>query len=279
MLKTAEQTKVDIRRLDFAFATGAAVRELCRTGWSDRTTGMARGYYQANLAIVPERYAFDFMLFCQRNPKPCPILEVLDPGDPEIKTVALGADVRTDLPRYRIYRDGKLAGEFTDIRKHYRKDHVAFLLGCSFSVDLLLHQLGVEVPYFDGETGILGAYATSIQCAKAGVFSGPQVAFLRIIPKSVLIPVIETTSRYPLAHGGPIHVGDPREIGIKDISRPSYGEYRPPNEEEVHAFWSCGVTPQAVAMAAGLPELISHAPAHMFVTDMKLGGPATGPFC
>jgi uncharacterized protein YcsI (UPF0317 family) len=254
-----------------AQATGGDVRAAVRAGrWARATHGLARGYVQANLAIVPERFAFDFLRFCQRNPKPCPLLEVSDPGDPEAKRSAPGSDIRTDLPGYRVYRDGKLAEEVRSIKELWRPDHVAFLIGCSNSMDEALLAAGIPQRHLETEEGRISVYVSNIACEPVGIFHGPVVVSMRPIPKRLLERTIAVSARYPIAHGAPIHVGDPGEIGIDDLSAVRWGKSNPVSAHEMPVFWGCGVTPQAIAMACGIPEMITHAAGQMFVSDLKL---------
>ncbi|PQV42354.1 putative hydro-lyase [Paraburkholderia sp. BL21I4N1] len=256
---------------ELSSASGQQVREAVRAKkWTRTTHGLARGYVQANLAIVPERYAFDFLRFCQRNPKPCPLLEVGDPGNPEMPRTAPGSDIRTDLPGYRIYRDGSLVEEVSDIEHLWRPDHVSFLLGCSLSFDEILTDAGISQHHLKEENGRISVYITNIACEPAGVFKGPVVVGMRPIARKDVSRAIEITSRYPLAHGGPLHVGDGRDIGISDPTKVDWGRYTPPAEDEIEVYWACGVTPQAVAIASGIPEMITHSAGHMFVTDIEL---------
>jgi uncharacterized protein YcsI (UPF0317 family) len=238
--------------------------------WTGVTHGMSRGYLHANLAIVPERHAFDFLRFCLRNPKPCPLVEVLDAGDPVPRRCAQGADIRTDLSKYRVYRDGRFAAEVDSLLPLWRDDHVAFLLGCSLSFDLAMLDAGIRLRHLEEPDGRISVYTSSIPCTPAGVFSGPMVVSMRPIPRRHLVATIETTARHPIAHGSPVHVGEPADIGIRDLTRVDWGRYNPVHEDEVPVFWACGVTPQAVAMACGIPELIAHSAGHMFITDLTL---------
>jgi len=226
--------------------TPKEIRQAIRQGrYTGGTAGFGPGYVQANLVILPLREAYDFLVFCQRNPKPCPLIEVTDPGSPEPVGVAPGADLRSDVPRYRIYRDGRLETEVTDITQEWREDSVAFLLGCSFTFESALLQAGVP-----------------------GRFRGPMVVSMRPIPAPLVPRAVTVTARYPMAHGSPLHIGDPARIGIADVHKPDWGEPPTilPGEEPV--FWACGVTPQAVALEARLPLVITHAPGHMFITDL-----------
>jgi uncharacterized protein YcsI (UPF0317 family) len=258
-------------REDLANASGRDVRAAARSGqWRRATHGLARGYVQANMAIVPKRYAFDFMLFCQRNPKPCPIIDITDPGDPEARFAAPGSDVRVDLPGYRVFRDGELVAEVFEITDHWRSDSVAFLLGCSNSMDDVLLDARIPQRHLESEDGRISVYASNIMCAAAGIFRGPVVVTMRPIPQNRLVDAISITARYPMAHGAPVHVGDPRAIGIDDLSRVDWGKYNELRHDDVPVFWACGVTPQAVAAKARIPEMITHAAGHMFVSDLKL---------
>ena len=248
----------------------AEVRQLIRTGaWRGVTSGVAPGHVQANLAILPGELAFDFLLFCQRNPKPCPLLEVIEAGSVEPALTAPGADIRTDVPGYRIYEEGQFSAEVPSLLDHWDDGLVSFLLGCSFSfragndgctgIELRHQTMGCNVPM----------YITDIPTTPAGVFSGPMVVSMRPIPREQIVRAVQVTSRFPATHGAPVHIGDPEAIGISDIDRPDFGdgvEVRP-GEEPV--FWACGVTPQAVALNSKPPLMITHAPGHMFITDQR----------
>jgi uncharacterized protein YcsI (UPF0317 family) len=266
-----------LSRDELALASAAEVRQAIRDGrWTSFTHGLARGYVQANLAIVPERYAFDFMRFCQRNPKPCPLIDVTDPGDPEPRLAAPGGDLRTDLTGYRVYRDGKLVEQRTEIRELWRKDHVGFVLGCSLSVDQAMIDAGIPLRHLqagaDGQD--IPVYKSGVACRPAGTFSGPLVVSMRPIPRDLVVKAVEVTSRYPIAHGAPVHIGDGRQIGIADIRKPDWNNYVEPAADEVPLFFACGVTPQAVAMASGVPEMITHSAGQMFITDIRLSASA-----
>lgn len=245
------------------------IRNYFRTGrWTGLTSGMAPGYAQANLVILPREDAFDFLRFCVRNPKPCPLLEVTEPGDPEPRLTAPGADLRTDLPRYRVFRDGALVEEVTDITPYWRDDLVAFLLGCSFTFEHALLRAGLPVRGLEGERATFSAYITSIPCRPAGRFHGRMVVTMRPMTPQQAIKAVQVTSRLPLAHGAPVHIGDPGAIGIEDLSRPDFGSPVPLGPGEVPVFWACGITPQVVALDARVPFMITHAPGHMFITDL-----------
>jgi len=241
-----------------------AIRQARYTGG---TGGLAPSYVQANLVILPQAQAYDFLVFCQRNPKPCPLIEVTDPGNPEPAGVARGADLRTDVPRYRIYREGQLEAEVTDIVTEWREDFVAFLLGCSFTFEQALLQAGVPLRHLE-ENRIVPMWRTSLACRPAGIFRGPMVVSMRPVPAPLIPRAVTVTARYPMAHGAPVHIGTPAQIGIADVRKPDWGEAVTilPGEEPV--FWACGVTPQAVALEARPPLVITHAPGHMFITDL-----------
>lgn len=249
--------------------TGQEARKLIRAGkLRHPTSGMAPGYVQANLAILPRDLAFDFLLFCQRNPKPCPLIEVLEPGQKEPKMSAPGADIRTDLPKYRVFRNGKLDREVDDLLEIWRDDLVSFLIGCSFTFEQALLDIGVELPHW-GTSRNVSMYRTSIPTSSAGRFAGPMVVSMRWIPRDKVVRAVQATSRFPAVHGAPVHIGDPEAIGIKDVAKPDYGDAWPGKPGEVPVFWACGVTPQAVAVASKPPLMITHAPGHMFITDLR----------
>lgn len=232
------------------------------------TPGLAPGYAQANLAILPEKYAFDFLLFCLRNPKPCPVLDVTEPGSSIPRLAAPGADLKTDLPKYRIWEHGVLKKEVTDISAYWRHDLVAFLLGCSFTFEAALLGAGIPVRHIE-ENRNVPMYITNVQCVPAGVFHGPVVVSMRPVPPEQVVRSVQVTSRYPAVHGAPIHVGNPAQIGIADINQPDLGDAVTIHPGEVPVFWACGCTPQAVAMEAKPDFMITHAPGHMFITDLK----------
>jgi uncharacterized protein YcsI (UPF0317 family) len=254
---------------DLRHVSGAELRRRCRAGeWSDPTPGLALGYVQANLVIVPRDLAFDFLLFCQRNPRPCPLLDVTEPGSPEPALIAAGADVRTDLPRYCIYRDGHRIEEPADLLQWWRDDLVAFLIGCSFTFEHALLEAGVPLRHVEAGCNV-PMYRTNRPCRPAGVFRGPMVVSMRpMTPEQTLIATT-ICSRFPRAHGAPVHFGDPAALGIRDLSKPDFGDAVEILPGEVPVFWACGVTPQAVAMEARPPLLITHKPGHMFLTDLR----------
>ncbi len=254
--------------MDYSKMEPRAVRELIRKGEiSSFTSGMCNGYAQANMAILPKELAFDFLLFTQRNPKPCPVLDVTEVGSFEPKLAAPGADLRYDIPKYRIYRHGEFTEEVTDLEKFWRNDLVAFLLGCSFSFEGPLLDAGLEVRHIT-ENHNVPMYITNIACTPAGVFSGPMVVSMRPMTPKDAIRATQVTSRMPSVHGAPIHLGDPEAIGIKDIMKPDFGDPSTIKPGEIPVFWACGVTPQAVAMSVKPEFMITHAPGHMFITDL-----------
>jgi uncharacterized protein YcsI (UPF0317 family) len=254
-------------------AAGLHPREMrarIRSGeWTGPTVGCSDGYVQANLVVLPQRLAGDFLLFCERNPGPCPLLEATRPGEFEPFDTAPGADLRTDLPRYRIYQDGALQAEVASLLDIWNEDLVAFLLGCSFTFDDLLLKAGIPVRHRE-EGRNVSMYVTSRACAPAGPFTGPLVVSMRPIPAALVARATEITARLPLAHGAPVHVGNPRAIGIADLSRPDFGDSVTVAPDEVPVFWACGVTPQAVAMEAKPDLMLTHAPGHMFLTDLAI---------
>lgn len=245
------------------------LRETIRSGNLIRpTSGLAPGYVQANLAILPKDKAFDFLLFCQRNPKPCPIIEVIEPGKVEARVTASGSDIRTDISKYRVYERGQLTDELNDLTDIWNDDYVSFLLGCSFSFESALIQNRIRLPHFENGTNV-SMYVTNMETVPAGEFSGPMVVSMRAIPHDKVVRAVQVTSRFPSVHGSPVHVGDPSAIGIQDIQKPDFGEPTEFNPGDIPVFWACGVTPQSVAMNSRPPVMITHSPGHMFITDMR----------
>jgi uncharacterized protein YcsI (UPF0317 family) len=235
--------------------------------WDKPTTGIAMGYAQANLVILPEKYAFDFFLFCQRNPRPCPILEVLEPGDYRPAFLAAGADVRTDAPQYNVYVKGKLTSSPKSVQELWRKDFVTFFLGCSLSFEEAMIRGGIPVRHIEEEKNV-PMYVTNIECRPAGIFRGPMVVTMRPVQSRKVVKAVQITSRYSFVHGGPVHIGDPSIIGINNLGKPDFGDPVTIEKQEVPVFWACGVTPQAAVMAAKPDICITHAPGHMFITDI-----------
>jgi uncharacterized protein YcsI (UPF0317 family) len=250
-------------------ATGREVRLAAREGLlTGPTCGLAMGFVQANLVVLPRELAFDFLLFCQRNPKPCPLLDVTEPGSPEPRQIAPGADLRTDLPRYRVYQYGDLVDEPADISRWWQDDLVAFLIGCSFTFESALLRAGLPVRHIE-EGHNVPMYRTNIACQQAGVFHGPMVVSMRPMTPAQAIAAVCICQRFPRAHGAPIHWGDPEAIGIGDLDLPDFGERVAIRPGEVPVFWACGVTPQAVVMVAKPPLVITHKPGHMLVSDWR----------
>ena len=238
-----------------------------REGLAGPTAGVAAGHTQANLISVPADWAYDMLLFCQRNPKPCPVLDVTDAGSPTT-VLADGADLRTDLPRYRVWHHGELVEEPTDVRAHWRDDLVSFLLGCSFTFEWALAGAGVPIRHLDQGRNV-PMYRTGRPCRPAGRLRGPMVVSMRPVPPGQLRTAIRESSLMPAVHGGPVHYGDPGELGIEDLDRPDFGEPVDAAPGDVPVFWACGVTPQAAVMASRPPFAITHAPGQMFLTDAR----------
>jgi uncharacterized protein YcsI (UPF0317 family) len=248
--------------------TPADLRVAIRNGeWARPTPGCCPGYTQANVVIIPARYAFHFLLFCQRNPKPCPLLEVMEEGVYEPRTLAPGADIRTDCPGYRIFR-GDSVEEAERITDLWQSDLVTFLLGCSFTFEQALLSAGVPVRHIE-ENRNVPMYISNRSCEPAGPFKGNMVVTMRPIPGHLVPLAVQVTGRYPGVHGAPVYIGDPEGIGIRDLREPDFGEAVTVRPGEVPVYWACGVTPQ-VALRSLQPDLaITHAPGHMFVTDRR----------
>ncbi len=243
------------------------VRAEIRAGrWTDRTTGMARGMVQGNLVILPAEHAEDFRAFCERNPKPCPLIAMTKPGDPSTPDLGDDIDLRTDLSRYKVFEDGVETGQVADISQYWRDDMVGFVLGCSYSFEEALMQDGLTIRHIENGTKAY-VYITNVPTTPSGPFRGPTIVSMRPFTPPDAIRAIEITSRFPDVHGAPIHFGDPTMIGIDDIATPFSGPPPEMREGEVPVFWACGVTPQAVLEEARLPFAITHMPGHMLVTD------------
>ncbi|MFU0826740.1 MAG: putative hydro-lyase Veis_4744 [Lachnoclostridium sp.] len=255
--------------MDYRNESPAKVRSLIRMGEiTSPTAGMCAGFAQANLVILPKELAYDFLLFAQRNPKACPVLEVLDLGERAVKYLAKDGDIAMDIPKYRVYEYGELTGEYTDIVKFWKPDFVSFLIGCSFSFEEELLEANIPVRHIEEHCNV-PMYLTNIQCERAGMFSGNMVVSMRPIPYRDVPKAVSVTAAMPKVHGAPIHIGCPEVIGIKDINRPDFGDRVTIKEGEVPVFWACGVTPQAALMASKPAFAITHAPGHMFITDIK----------
>lgn len=230
------------------------------------TSGLAPGFAQANLVVLPEACALDFLRFCVRNPKPCPLLEVTDTGSPHPRTLTRDGDLRTDLPRYRVFVDGVLVDEPTDVTSYWRDDLVGFLLGCSFTFEWALAAAGLPLAHQRQRVNV-PMYVTDRRCIGAGPFVGPLVVSMRPFVSDRIADAVRISSRFPAMHGGPVHIGDPAVLGVTDLGRPDFGDPVTINSSEVPVFWACGVTPQAVALEARPSLAIFHAPGHMFITD------------
>lgn len=231
------------------------------------TSGLAEGYVQGNVVILPEEHADAFLRYCQRNPKPCPVLAVSEPGRPHLPALGEDLDIRTDVPRYRIWRDGQLVGEANDVRHLWRDDLVSFVIGCSFSFEQALLEAGLPVRHIELGRNV-PMYRTNIPTEPAGPFGGPMVVSMRPMRAAEVIRAIQVTSRFPDVHGAPVHIGDPALIGIADLARPDYGDPVDVLPDEMPVFWACGVTPQAAIERARLPFCITHAPGAMLITDL-----------
>ncbi|OLO28636.1 DUF1445 domain-containing protein [Alkalihalophilus pseudofirmus] len=242
------------------------VREKIRSGeFQTNTSGACDEYVQANVVILPKEYAFDFFLYTYRNSQACPVIDVLEAGEYESR-LAKGSDIRTDVPLYHIYKNGELHEKRNDLLDLWKNDFVTFLLGCSFTFESQLLENGIFLRHVECKKNV-AMYKTNIPTVQAGEFSGPLVVSMRPISNEHIDKVVEITSRYPNFHGAPVHIGEPSEIGIKQIEHPDYGEFVEIKENETPVFWACGVTPQAAAVQAKIPQMITHAPGHMFITD------------
>ncbi|UCF95204.1 MAG: putative hydro-lyase [Desulfobacterales bacterium] len=244
------------------------LRKLIRTGqWSAPTSGVAPGYVQANLVMLPAAEAFHFLLFCVRNPKPCPILDVLEPGVPTPR-IAPDADLRTDLPRYRIFENGEFKTEVEAVIDYFDQGMVSFLLGCSFSFEKALLAAGLPVRNLE-EGRNVSMYVTDISCTPAGPFAAPLVVSMRPMTPQQAVRAVQITTRFHLTHGAPVHLGAPEAIGICNLQAPDFGDPVTIGPGEIPVFWACGVTSQLAATSAPLSRVITHAPGHMFVTDLR----------
>lgn len=257
--------------------TAAELRRAIRAGqWTGPTAGLARGFVQANLVILPAAEAADFAEFCRLNPRPCPLLEQTAPGDPQPRASAPAADLRSDVPRYRVFHQGQAdAEEPSDVTHLWRDDLVGFLLGCSFTFENALAQAGLGVRHLE-EGRNVPMYRTTRTCRPAGRFAGNLVVSMRPYRPEQIEQVIAVTGRFPTMHGEPVHVGDPAGLGINDLARPDFGESVTLRPGEVPVFWACGVTPQVAICTAGCAFAVTHSPGCMFVTDWKDSDPEVG---
>lgn len=257
-----------VSRSELVGASAAEVRAAIRSGAYDgHTAGLAAGKLQCNLAILPERFALDFLRFCQRNPKPCPVVGVSDSGDPMLPTLGHDIDIRTDVSKYRVFRNGALSEELTDISDVWADDLVTVALGCSFTFENALLRNGIPVRHIESGRNV-PMYRSAIDLEPAGRFAGQMVVTMRPIPAHQVDAARTISARYPQAHGAPIAIGDPAQIGIDDLSRPDWGDAVEIEPGEVPVYWACGVTPQNVLLDAGLPLCITHSPGHMLIADV-----------
>lgn len=246
----------------------AHVRGVIRQGrWTSQTSGLANGHVQGNVVILPAGEAGDFLRYCQRNPKPCPVLAVSEPGHVGLPALGAEIDICTDLPRYRVWRRGELADEPTDIRALWREDMVTFVLGCSFSFEQALQEAGLRIKHIDQGRNV-PMFRTNTATEPAGPFHGPMVVTMRPFKAADAIRAVQITSRFPDVHGAPVHIGDPALIGIADLAHPDYGDAVEVLPDEIPVFWACGVTPQAAIMQARPEFCITHAPGAMLITDL-----------
>ena len=255
--------------LDFPAGQSAqAARQAIRQGqWTGHTSGLADGHVQGNVVILPEALANDFLRYCQRNPKPCPLLAVGEPGEAKLPALGNDIDICTDVPRYRVWRDGVLVDEPTDISSLWRKDLVTFVIGCSFSFEQALLDAGLPLRHIQQNRNV-AMYRSNIATHAAGAFHGPMVVSMRPFKAQDAIRAIQITSRFPDVHGAPVHMGDPAQIGIADLSQPDYGDAVDVLPDEIPVFWACGVTPQAAIAQAKPAFCITHAPGAMLITDL-----------
>ncbi|PXY37466.1 hypothetical protein BA062_06215 [Prauserella flavalba] len=244
----------------------AEIREKFRAGLRVPTSGYCPGWTQANLLCLPKEDAYDFLLFAQRNPKSCPVLDVTEPGETSASIFA--GDLRTDLPAYRVYRDGELVDERVEVADLWRDDLVSFLIGCSFTFEAALLDAGVPVRHIDAGSNV-PMYRTNRECRPAGSLSGPLVVSMRPIPADLVATAVRVTSRYPAVHGAPVHIGSPGLLGIDDLGNPDFGDAVEVRPGEIPVFWACGVTPQAAVMRSRPSFAIGHAPGHMAITDVR----------
>lgn len=246
------------------------VRQACRDGdWTGTTASLASGYVQANLVVLPHEAAYEFLRFCLLNPRPCPVLDVTDTGSPVPRLVAPTADLRTDLPRYRVYRDGQLVDEPLSIEPYWSNDLVGIVLGCSFTFEHMLSRKGISLRHWECNTNV-AMYRTNRDCVPCGPLHGPLVVSMRPIPAAQVALAVEISSRFPSSHGAPLHIGSPEALGIRDLNAPDWGVAQAFQPSDIPVFWACGVTPQAIAIEARLPLMITHSPGHMFITDLTI---------
>ncbi len=248
--------------------SAAHVRRMIRQGrWTAHTSGLASDQVQGNVVILPAAEANDFLRYCQRNPKPCPVLAVSEPGQADLPALGADIDICTDLPRYRVWRHGEVVDEPTDISALWRKDLVTFVIGCSFSFEEALMQAGLRLRHIEQNRNV-AMYRSNIATERAGMFHGPMVVSMRPFKAADAIRAVQITARFPDVHGAPVHIGDPAQIGIADLAKPDYGDAVEVLSDEIPVFWACGVTPQAALLQARPAFCITHAPGAMLITDL-----------
>jgi uncharacterized protein YcsI (UPF0317 family) len=259
----------DLRDESWDRSDPRAARRQIRAGtYTGYTAGIAPGFVQANVCILPRSWTEDFLLYCQRNPKPCPLIARSDVGDPRLLTLSDELDIRSDIPRYHIFRNGDFVEEVTDIRSYWRDDLVAFALGCSFSFEEALQEAGVRLKFLE-RNNVAAVYVTNVDTVPAGPFKGPLVVTMRAFTPADAIRAVQITSRFPNVHGAPVHLGNPESIGV-DLSR-RYLDVGDPEvaDDELPVFWACGLTPQLAVKRARPPLCITHAPSSMLITDLR----------
>ena len=257
-----------LSQIEQSIAKSTHARAAIRTGaFTGHTSGLAEGHVQGNVVILPELLANDFLRYCQRNPKPCPLLAVSEPGEALLPSLGADIDIRTDVPRYRVWRDGVLADQPTDISNLWRSDLVTFVIGCSFSFEQALLEAGIPLRHITQNRNV-AMYRSNIATSAAGVFNGPMVVSMRPLKAADAIRAIQITSRFPNVHGAPVHIGNPAQIGIADLAAPDYGDAVEVMPDEIPVFWACGVTPQAAITQARPEFCITHAPGAMLITDL-----------
>jgi len=245
-------------------------RQKVRSGkWNKPTFNVCREYVQANLVILPKRFAFDFTLFCLRNPKPCPIIEILEAGKYKTKYLSREADIRTDIPKYMIYKDGELVKECESIVEYWKDDLVSFLIGCSYTFEEALVRAGIPLSNSNAGKDV-SVYITNVQLVPAGIFKGRMVVTMRPLPPILVSRAVQVTYRFPKTHGTPVHIGPGSEIGIENIHNVDFGDPPIINDRDIEVYWGCGVTPQIVALESKVPFMITHKQAHMFVSDLRI---------
>jgi uncharacterized protein YcsI (UPF0317 family) len=250
------------------YADPQVVRRAIRSNtFSGQTGGLAPGFTQGNLVILPAGLAMDFLRYCQRNPKPCPLIGVSDTGDPMLPTLGREIDIRSDISGYNVYRNGELTDQVNDITSLWQDDFVAFIIGCSFSFEHALLAEGVPLRHLE-ENLTVSMYITTLETTRSGPFHGGTVVSMRPLTAQKAIRAVEITSRFPHTHGSPVHLGDPAQIGISDISKPDWGDVQRIEEDEIPVFWACGVTPQNAVRLAKPEICITHTPGCMLVTDL-----------